>query len=60
MNASSMVFHLHSTLAYEKSISTIGASKKEILLQKLEEGQRVDVLCLSFDTEPAAVASFSQ
>ncbi len=33
---------------------------KEILLPKLEEGQRVDVLCLSFDTEPAAVASFSQ
>jgi hypothetical protein len=33
---------------------------KEILLQKLEEGQRVDVLCLSFDPEPAAVASFSR
>jgi hypothetical protein len=27
MNASSIAFHLHSTLAYEKSISTIGASK---------------------------------
>ena len=33
---------------------------KEILLQKLEEGQRVDVLCLSFDPEPAAVANFRQ
>jgi hypothetical protein len=41
MNAPSMVFHLHSTLAYKKSISTIGASK-------IDSNRGLGLLALAF------------